>query len=72
MQTWAAVQPLRVGVVWGRRRQGKSFLLRRLARAVGGLYHQAHQVGRTAALTRFSAVVGNRLGLPSGSVRFPV
>jgi len=61
---------LRVGVVWVRRRQ-KSFLLRRLARAVGGLYHQAHQVGRTSALTRFSAVVGDRLGLPSGSVRFP-
>lgn len=62
---------LRLGVVWGRRRQGKSFLLRRLSRAAGGLYHQALQVERAQALERFSGVVGERLGLPPGAVQFP-
>ena len=32
---------LRIAVVYGRRRQGKSYLLRRLAEAGGGLYHLA-------------------------------
>ena len=32
---------LRLGIVYGRRRQGKSFLLRRLAAATGGFYYQA-------------------------------
>jgi AAA+ ATPase superfamily predicted ATPase len=32
---------LRIAVVYGRRRQGKSYLLRRLTGAVGGLYHLA-------------------------------
>lgn len=32
---------LRIGLLYGRRRTGKSFLLRRLAAATGGLYHMA-------------------------------
>lgn len=32
---------LRIAVVYGRRRQGKSYLLRRLADRVSGLYHLA-------------------------------
>ena len=32
---------LRIGIVRGRRRQGKSYLLRRLVRATGGFYYQA-------------------------------
>lgn len=62
---------LRVGVVWGRRRQGKSFLLRRLVRAVDGFYHQAHQLERSRALDRFSRAAAQRLGVPTGSLRFP-
>lgn len=32
---------LRLGIVWGRRRQGKSFLLQALAEAGGGFYYEA-------------------------------
>lgn len=61
---------LRVGVLYGRRRQGKSFLLRRLARATGGLYHQAQEVARVPALGRFADDVSARLGLPAGQLAF--
>ncbi|HEY7915647.1 MAG TPA: ATP-binding protein [Acidimicrobiales bacterium] len=61
---------LRVAVVSGRRRQGKSFLLRRISEGVGGLYHQAQEVGRTQALARFGSDVGRRLGLPADALRF--
>lgn len=61
---------LRVGVVSGRRRQGKSFLLRRIARANAGLYHQAQELERTQALDRFGDDVAHALGLPSGQLRF--
>ena len=63
-------QGLRVGVVSGRRRQGKSFLLRRLSRAAEGLYHQAQEVERTQALERFADDVGRGLGLQAGQLRF--
>ncbi len=61
---------LRVGVVSGRRRQGKSFLLRRVARAADGLYHQAQELERTQALDRFADDVARTLGLPAGQLRF--
>lgn len=61
---------LRVGVVSGRRRQGKSFLLRRLAEGAGGFYHQAQEVGRAQALARFGDDVAQRMGLPPGTLRF--
>jgi uncharacterized protein len=61
---------LRLAVVSGRRRQGKSYLLRRLVRATGGLYHQAHEVERTQALTRFGDGVALALGLRPGTLRF--
>ena len=62
---------LRVGVVSGRRRQGKSFLLRRIARAQEGLYHQAQELERGQALDRFGDDVARALGLPAGQLRFP-
>lgn len=45
----AATGP-RLGVIYGRRRQGKSFLLRAVAEATGGLYHQALEEDRPSAL----------------------
>jgi uncharacterized protein len=61
---------LRIAVVSGRRRQGKSYLLRRLVRAAGGLYHQAQEVERTQALARFADDVARALGLEPGTLRF--
>lgn len=49
---------LRLGIVYGRRRYGKSYLLRRLQESVGGLYHLALSEERRSALDRFAAGVG--------------
>ena len=51
---------LRLGIVYGRRRYGKTFLLRRLVESVGGLYHLALQEERRPALERFSASVSRQ------------
>lgn len=56
---------LRIGTVYGRRRQGKSFLLRGLAEASGGLYHLALEEERAPALERFGRAVADRLRLPT-------
>ena len=61
---------LRVGVISGRRRQGKSFLLRRLSNATDGLYHQAQELERAQALARFADDVARRRRLPQGAIRF--
>lgn len=61
---------LSIGVVSGRRRQGKSYLLRRLTDAANGLYHQALEVERAQALERFAGDIATRLGLPRGQLRF--
>jgi AAA+ ATPase superfamily predicted ATPase len=57
---------LRLGVVRGRRRHGKSFLLEHLCRAVDGVYTLALRQSRAMALARFadsvSRAVGYRLG----------
>lgn len=61
--------PLRLGLVSGRRRHGKSFLLRALASAYGGLYVTAVQEeGRLAAQRRMSAAVARHAGLPEDAV----
>jgi hypothetical protein len=60
---------LRIGIVSGRRRHGKSFLLQHLAREVGGLYLTAvEEDSRTSALRRFSAAVAAHSGLPTSAV----
>ena len=79
-QLWAwddltsfATQPtagLRLGIVSGRRRQGKSFLLRRVARSFGGLYHQAQELERPQALARFAGDIAETLALPRDQLRF--
>jgi AAA+ ATPase superfamily predicted ATPase len=60
---------LRIGIVSGRRRHGKSFLLQHLARQLGGLYLTAvEEDGRASALRRFSAAVAAHSGLPASAV----
>jgi hypothetical protein len=62
---------LRLGVVYGRRRQGKSYLLRRLAQAHDAFYHQAQELSRVPALQRFADEVAAKLGLSAGQLQFP-
>ncbi|HUG86518.1 MAG TPA: helix-turn-helix domain-containing protein [Euzebya sp.] len=65
----AGVRPgVQLGILRGRRRQGKSFLLRRLARSVGGLYHQAVRSQPAQALEALGATLGAHLGVPCGQV----
>jgi uncharacterized protein len=52
-----------VGIVYGRRRQGKSYLLRRLSRSYGGLYFMAVEEDRALALERFGRALGKAAGI---------
>jgi AAA+ ATPase superfamily predicted ATPase len=61
---------VRVAVVHGRRRQGKSYLLRRLAAATGGFYHQALEEEATPALEHLGDALGSWLGVPGGRLAF--
>jgi AAA+ ATPase superfamily predicted ATPase len=54
----------------GRRRQGKSYLLRRLADAVGGLYHLATEQAQAIALRRFGDSLASWAGLSAGAFGF--
>ncbi len=53
---------LRIGIVYGRRRQGKSFPLRRLASATGGFYYQALEHEASQALAELGESIGTHLG----------
>ena len=66
----APLPGLRIAVVYGRRRQGKSYLLRRLADAVGGLYHLATEQAEQVSLRRFGDSLAAWAGLPTGSFGF--
>lgn len=57
---------LRIGVVRGRRRHGKSFLLEHLCREVEGVYTLALQQSRTMALARFTESISQALGFRIG------
>src|ERR1700691_830262 len=57
---------MRVAVVHGRRRQGKSYLLRRLARETGGFYHQALEEEASPALGHLGDALGAWLSVPGG------
>ena len=61
---------LRIAVVYGRRRQGKSYLLRRLADAVGGLYHLATEQAEPVSLRRFGDSLAAWAGLSAGAFGF--
>ncbi len=54
----------RLGLLYGRRRLGKSFILDQLARATGGFYHQALEEERAPALQHFAAASAAFAGLP--------
>lgn len=61
---------LRLGVVYGRRRQGKSEILQQLCDATGGLYTLAlEQHSKPLALQRFAGALAEWTGLPPG-IRF--
>jgi hypothetical protein len=61
---------MRLGIVSGRRRHGKSYLLRALVEAVGGLYITAvREEGRLPALRRFSEAIAAHAGLWPGTLR---
>lgn len=53
-----------LGVVSGRRRQGKTYLLEGLTRACGGFYFGATEATETESLRLFSDALGAHLGLP--------
>ncbi len=59
----------RVGLVYGRRRQGKSYLLRALAAEHRAIYYQALEEEREPALARVGTLVAQEAGL-SGSVAY--
>lgn len=59
-----------LALVRGRRRQGKSFLLRRLTEVYGGFYYQALEQERSQALAAFGAAVGEHLAVPGGRLAF--
>jgi hypothetical protein len=61
---------LRIAVVYGRRRQGKSYLLRRLTSAIGGLYHLATEQAEQVSLRRFGDSLAAWAGLSAGAFGF--
>ena len=61
---------LRIAVVYGRRRQGKSYLLRRLADGTGGLYHLATEQAEPVSLRRFGESLATWAGLSAGAFGF--
>jgi hypothetical protein len=63
----ARAGPLRLGLVSGRRRTGKTQLLTAVCEAVGGLYVACVQdEGDRAARTRFATAISRHAGFGSG------
>ncbi|MEU3996999.1 ATP-binding protein [Streptomyces fungicidicus] len=61
---------MRLGIVSGRRRHGKSYLLQALSERVGGLYVTAvREEGRLLAIQRFSDAIAAHAGLQPGTLR---
>lgn len=61
---------MRLGIVSGRRRHGKSYLLQALSERVGGLYVTAvREEGRLPAIHRFSDAIASHAGLRPGTLR---
>src|ERR1700683_278255 len=54
-----------LGVVSGRRRQGKTFLLRALCQATGGFYFAAEEAADGESRRRVGAELGRYLGTPA-------
>src|SRR5438874_6548776 len=51
-----------LGIVSGRRRQGKTYLLRSLAAATGGFFFEAAEATETESLRMFGAALGRHTG----------
>ena len=61
---------LRLALVSGRRRHGKSFLLKTLTEAAGGLYLTAiREEGRVPTLRRFNEAIARHVGVPAHALR---
>ncbi|MBF8190670.1 hypothetical protein ITP53_34160 [Nonomuraea sp. K274] len=59
-----------LGIVSGRRRQGKTFLLEAMCEATGGFYYAATEtVPREESLRELGEAVGRHIGSP-GTIRF--
>lgn len=54
-----------LGVVSGRRRQGKTYLLRALTQACGGFYFAADEAADAESLRRLGAAVADYVGFPA-------
>lgn len=54
-----------LGVVSGRRRQGKTFLLRALCQATGGFYYAAEEATDGESLRQIGAAIADHLGSPA-------
>ncbi len=61
---------IRLALVRGRRRQGKSFLLRRLTGTAGGFYYQALEQEQSQALDALGTAAGEYLDVPGGRLAF--
>lgn len=66
----SALPGMRIAIVYGRRRQGKSYLLRRLADAASGLYHLATEQAEPISLRRFGDSLASWAGLSAGAFGF--
>jgi uncharacterized protein len=53
-----------LGIVSGRRRQGKTYLLRSLARVAGGFFFEAAEATEAESLRMFGAALARHAGLP--------
>lgn len=60
-----------MALVYGRRRQGKTYLLQTLVEATGGLLFGGLQMTEAQNLDRFADAYGRFRGLPAGTTRFP-
>src|SRR6266851_1826077 len=58
----SASSDVRLGIVSGRRRQGKTYLLDAVADAVGGLFYSATDSTQTEALADFGTALAERTG----------
>jgi hypothetical protein len=56
-----------IGMVYGRRRQGKSFILEHVRQAVGGFGYQALEETKTAALGSLFRIAAPFAGFPAGT-----
>lgn len=66
----SSLSGLRLAIMYGRRRQGKSYLLRRLADATGGMYHLATEQTEAISVRRFTGSLAQWLGMPAESLAF--